>query len=165
MESATPGAERLKTVIGPVVSSLGCELWDAAITGPRGRRMLRVYIDAPGGVDLDDCVRVSRSLGPALAAAGVAMDDVDLEVSSPGAERRLRGLEDYRRFAGQRVRLRYRSGEESEGVVEGTLTHVDEASLAVADRDGRPHPVSLQAVVEVRLAVEFGAPERPRKRT
>jgi ribosome maturation factor RimP len=140
MESATPGAERLKTVIRPVVSSLGCELWDAAITGPRGRRMLRVYIDAPGGVSLDDCVRVSRSLGPALAAAGVAMDDVDLEVSSPGAERRLRGLEDYRRFAG-------------------------EASLTVADRDGRPHPVSLREVVEIRLAVGFGAPERPRKRS
>src|SRR6202022_4917139 len=82
-------------------NSVGCELWDLSLAGPPGRRLLRVYIDAPGGVDLERCVRVSRTLRPVLDDTSVGLGDVDLEVSSPGAERPPRGMKNYPRPLGE----------------------------------------------------------------
>jgi ribosome maturation factor RimP len=91
------------------------------------------------------------------------MEDVDLEVSSPGAERPLRGLDDYRRVVGRRVNVRYRT-DQSERVVEGTLSRVSDESLTVADGEGRPHEVSLEMIIEARLAVSFGQTDRGARR-
>ena len=106
-----------------------------SVGGAPGHRLLRVYIDAPGGVDIERCTRVSRTLRPMLDAAP-DLADVDLEVSSPGAERRLRGMDDYRRYTGSRVNVRFRSGGlpgegGAETVVEGRLSQVDDRELTV----------------------------------
>jgi ribosome maturation factor RimP len=148
--------------VQPVLAGLGCELWDLQLAGPPGRRHLRVYIDAPDGVDLELCARVARTLRPALDHASLGLDDADLEVSSPGAERPLRDLADYRRHVGERVRVRYRS-DDSERVIEGPLTAVDEVEITVQTGAGEGHPVSMADVAEARLAVDFGNHDRPRR--
>jgi ribosome maturation factor RimP len=158
----------IKSLVEPAVTSMGCELWDMALTGQKGRRLLRVFIDAPGGVDLERCSRVSRTLRPMLDAAP-DLADVDLEVSSPGAERRLRGMEDYRRYTGSRVNLRYRPAPEdeaagAESVVEGQLQQVDDRELTVLARGDRAVAVPIEALIEARLAVDFGGDDRPRAR-
>jgi ribosome maturation factor RimP len=154
--------------VEPAVTAVGCELWDMSISGPAERRLLRVFIDAPGGVDLERCSRVSRTLRPMLDAAP-DLADVDLEVSSPGAERRLRGMDDYRRFVGSRVNLRFRpapEGEEAgaESVVEGLLQQADDRQLTVTARGDRAIAIPLDAVIAARLAVDFGGDDRPHPR-
>lgn len=157
---ATTPMQQIRELVEPAVASAGCELWDLSLSGPAGRRLLRVYIDAPGGVDLERCARVSRTLRPAL---DVAAPDIDLEVSSPGAERPLRGRADYLRYIGSRVRLRARSGE-GEQVVEGQLVEVDDLALTVGDRQGHLTSVPTAQLLDARLAVEIGAPSRPRRK-
>jgi ribosome maturation factor RimP len=163
-----PAAGWLEDLVAPLVADCGCELWDLVLAGPRGRRRLRVLIDAPGGVDLERCAAVSRHLLPALEAVGPELGEVELEVSSPGAERRLRGMEDYLRFVGRRVNVRFRTGD-SETVVEGRLAAVGDEALVVEARSG-PIEVPMADVAEARGAVEFspsGAahPQRsPRRR-
>lgn len=162
MDKTSASLDPVRSLVEPAVSSVGCALWDLSLAGPPGRRLLRVYIDAPGGVDLERCVRVSRTLRPVLDQASLGLSDVDLEVSSPGAERRLRGVDDYLRSIGARVNTRFRHGD-AEGVVEGTLVQVTDEALLVARRDGLATEVPLADLREARLAVEFGGDDRPHR--
>ena len=95
----------LEKVIEPVVTGMGYELVDAQ--APNGGRLLRLFIDKPGGVTLDDCAAISRQLTRVLAVEGV--DYERLEVSSPGLDRRLRKASDFVRFAGQKAEVRMRT--------------------------------------------------------
>ena len=162
MDMPAVGVDTIRDAVEAAAQSLGCELWDIAMAGPPGSRMLRVYIDAPGGVDLDRCARLSRTLRPLLDDPAYGLEDVDLEVSSPGAERRLRGMDDYLRFIGERVNLRYRHGD-AEAVVEGALLRVTDETLTVAGAREESIEVPVEDLVQARLAVQFGGDDRPRR--
>ncbi len=94
----------LVSIIEPAVTGMGFELVDTQVSN-RGR-LLRIFIDKPSGVTVDDCAGVSRHLSRLFAVEGVDYDR--LEVSSPGLDRPLRKPEDFRRFAGQTVEVRMR---------------------------------------------------------
>jgi ribosome maturation factor RimP len=94
----------LNGLLGGTVAGLGYELVDVERSA-RGR-LLRLYIDKPGGVSVDDCAVVSRQVSRVLAVENV--DYERLEVSSPGLDRRLRDERDFARFAGQKARVRMR---------------------------------------------------------
>ena len=130
--------------------------------GVPGKRYLRVYIDRPGGVDIAACTAVSRALHRSIDD-DARWDDVELEVSSPGAERKLRGVDEIRRFLGERARVKFRRGD-SEVVVEGTLQALTADSLEVKART-EVVDVPLSQLVEARLAVEFGSDDRPPRGT
>lgn len=83
---------------------MGYELVDAQASN--GGRLLRLFIDKPGGVTLDDCAEISRHLTRVLAVEGIDYDR--LEVSSPGLDRPLRKEADFARFAGSRAEIRMR---------------------------------------------------------
>lgn len=94
----------LAEVLELTVHGMGFELVELQ-QSQRGR-MLRVFLDKPGGVTLDDCADVSRQLTRVFAVEGI--DYERLEVSSPGLDRPLRGERDFVRFAGQRAEVRMR---------------------------------------------------------
>jgi ribosome maturation factor RimP len=100
---------------------------------------------------------VSRVAGPLLDHANIIQGPYDLEVSSPGAERPLRNQQEYARFNGKRVNIRYQSGE-TETIVEGQLVAVDEAGIAVQSHGARGRApvivhITWDDVVAGRLAV------------
>jgi ribosome maturation factor RimP len=96
---------RLEKVVEPAVAGMGYELID--VQASNGGRLLRLFIDKPGGVTLDDCAAASRHLTRVLAVEGI--DYERLEVSSPGLDRPLRKETDFARFAGQRAEVRMRT--------------------------------------------------------
>jgi ribosome maturation factor RimP len=95
----------LENVIEPAVAGLGYELVD--VQASNGGRMLRLFIDKPGGITVDDCATVSRHLTRVLAVEGI--DYERLEVSSPGLDRPLRKGADFARFAGHKAEVRMRT--------------------------------------------------------
>lgn len=95
----------LENVIAPVVSGMGYELVD--LQSGQGGRLLRLFIDKAGGIDVDDCAAVSRQLSRVLEVEGVDYDR--LEVSSPGLDRPLRKSADFARFAGHKADVRMRT--------------------------------------------------------
>jgi ribosome maturation factor RimP len=125
----------IRALLEPTLNHMGYELYAVEQTGQSGRT-LRVSIDRAEAVTIDDCERASKVIGPLLDNAAMITGPYDLEVSSPGAERPLRRKEDYERFNGKRVNVRYRSGE-TESVVEGQLVAVDGAGIAVQARSVR----------------------------
>ena len=92
-------------MVEPAVSGLGYELVD--VQASNGGRLLRLFIDKPGGINVDDCAAVSRHLTRVLAVEGIEYER--LEVSSPGLDRPLRKGADFTRFAGQRAEVRMRT--------------------------------------------------------
>jgi len=119
----------IKELLEPTLNHMGYELYSLDQSGHSGRT-LRISIDHAEPITIEDCERVSRVAGPLLDHAKLIDGPYDLEVSSPGAERPLRNHQEYERFHGNRVNVRYRSGE-SETVVEGRLIAVDGAGIAV----------------------------------
>lgn len=94
----------LQATLERTLAGLGYELVDFERSG-KGR-LLRVFIDKPGGVNVDDCAAVSHHLSRVLAVEGI--DYERLEISSPGLDRPLKKERDFVRFAGQQVRIKVR---------------------------------------------------------
>ena len=94
----------LEALVEPVVAGMGYELVD--LQASSGGRFLRLFIDKPSGIDVEDCAAVSRQLSRVFEVEGVDYDR--LEVSSPGLDRPLRKQADFARFAGQKADVRMR---------------------------------------------------------
>ena len=146
----------IRELLEPTLRHMGYELYALEQSGQSGRT-LRVSIDRAEPITIDDCERVSRVVGPIIDNSRIIQGPYDLEVSSPGAERPLRGHGDYERFNGKRVNIRYRTGP-GETVIEGQLVAVDGAGIAVSAQGARGRaPVIVHIewddVVAGRLAV------------
>ncbi len=98
--------ERVRSIIGPGIHALGYELVDAELHGGGRHAVLRVYIDHPNGVTVDDCAAVSRQVSAVLDVDDPIPGQYTLEVSSPGLDRPLRRREDFSRFKGALIRIK-----------------------------------------------------------
>lgn len=96
----------LRKLLEPGVSAAGFELVDVEMVGSQHNPTLRVYIDGPQGVNVDDCARVSRQLSALLDVEDPLPGQYTLEVSSPGLDRPLVKPEDFRRFIGETIKVR-----------------------------------------------------------
>jgi len=99
----------LEALVEPVVAGMGYELVD--LQAANGGRFLRLFIDKPSGIGVEDCAAVSRQLSRVFEVEGVDYDR--LEVSSPGLDRPLRRQADFARFAGQKADVRMRTRDAS----------------------------------------------------
>lgn len=152
-ETASDIAELLR----PSLSHLGFEVVDVNWSGKGRGAVLRIVIDRPGGVTLDDCERASNTASAVLDAYDPIDASYRLEVSSPGAERPLRTLDEWRAALGRRVNVRVRNGE-SETVLEGRLVGVSDASAELQVRDRRTvrtEEVPLEQVAAARIVVDI----------
>ena len=131
------------------LAGLGYELVDLETS--RGG-LLRVFIDAPAGISVDDCARVSNHLTRAFAVEGIEYER--LEVSSPGLDRPLKRLEDYARFTGQQASLRLRLPREGRRRFEGRIVGVEGGEILL-EVEGKQHRFALVDVDRARLVPEI----------
>lgn len=110
----------------PLCLSEGVELVHVEYQREQAGRILRLYIDKPGGVTLDDCADISRQVGDLLDVSLASQSSYRLEVSSPGSKRPLGRLEDFERYAGRRVKLRTAQAIDGQKNFTGTLDGVSE---------------------------------------
>lgn len=97
--------ERIAEIVEPVVVAAGYELVHLELVGNRRHLVLRLYVDRPGGVTVDDCALVSERVGVVLDVEDPIAHRYTLEVCSPGIERGLYKKSDYQRFAGREVKI------------------------------------------------------------
>jgi ribosome maturation factor RimP len=138
--------ERARSAVLPVLANLGYELVEIGLVVSHGRRTLRVYIHRRGGVTLDGCAKVSKAVGPLLDDEGLFPGRYYLEVSSPGAERKLRTRDDFRIFVGSKVRIRTRPIEGKQRSIEGSIEDFSGDVVTVRQEAGRCVPVPLEDI-------------------
>ena len=140
--------------VEPVVTGMGYELVGVEFGGGPGNGRLRVYIDCPEGVTVDDCAAVSEQLSAALDVDDPIPDAYALEVSSPGLNRPLFGAEDFERFSGQRVFVRLGHALEGRKRFKGHLVGVDHDAVVV-EIDGDEWKLPLDGVEQAHLVVDL----------
>jgi ribosome maturation factor RimP len=115
----------------PITENVGVELVDVEYKKEGSSWFLRVFIDKPDGVDIDDCSRVSEQLSDQLDIVDPISNPYFLEVSSPGAERPLKKPADFQKAIGKPVHISMYEPVDGQKAVEGLLTNYDESSLEV----------------------------------
>lgn len=134
----------------PIVERAGCTLWDVEYVKEAGEWFLRVYIDRPGGVDIDCCEAVSRPLSDALDEQDPIQGSYTFEVSSAGLDRALKKPEHFQRCLGERVDLKLYRPVDGGRERTGALTGYEDGDVLV---DGVRF--AKKDVAQVRLHVEF----------
>jgi ribosome maturation factor RimP len=130
-------ASALRLVLEPTIDRLGCELVYVTLVESK-TRVLRVFIDAPGGITLDDCERVSRRVSDVLDVENVIEGEYNLEVSSPGINRPLVKHEHFEQVRGKEVFIQMQDLHLGRRKFKGPLIAVDEQAVVVSV-DGEPY--------------------------
>ncbi len=138
----------------PVVEELGCSLWDVEYVREGGEWFLRLYIDKEGGVDIDDCEKVSRAIDPILDEKDPIPDSYHFEVCSAGLERVLKRPRDFEQFMGSPVLVKLYTPKQGRKEFPGTLTGYEDGRVTVTV-GGETVTFEKSEVAMVRLRVEF----------
>jgi ribosome maturation factor RimP len=151
-------AEKVQELIEPTLRDLQIELVEVKYAKEGKNWVLKVFIDSPKGVDLDTCTMVSEKVSEILDKDDPVSDAYFLEVSSPGAERPLKGFEDYHRAVGKNVRITTYESIDGISVFEGTLEAVNDDHLSVAVKDKtrvKKVEIPTKIIASARLAIVF----------
>jgi ribosome maturation factor RimP len=147
--------ERVREIAAQVGASSGVEVVEVDMRGSGGARMLRVFIDKPGGVTHEDCANVSRELSTILDVEdAVPGGSYVLEVSSPGLDRKLSKPADFERFTGSRIKLTTRTPVNGSKHFEGRLQsfHEGRLTLGLIAPGKKPKPGAVAEKLEIELS-------------
>ncbi len=146
--------EAIEKLMKPVLVSMGYQLVELEFAKDMGRLILRLYIDKEGGITLDDCTQVSRAISAHLDVEDPISSKYDLEVSSPGVERPLRRAEDFKRFAGETIKLSTVEPLNGRQNYRGVLKGCDETQIFM-NVDGVDYTIPLAALHKARIVKDW----------
>jgi ribosome maturation factor RimP len=144
----TPLAEQLAT-------SLGMEVVLVEVGGGAGRGIVRIFIDQPGGVTLDDCERFSKRASVLLDVEDIVPFSYVLEVSSPGLDRPLVREADFLRYAGKMVRIRLRAALEGRKNLRGRILEAGHGRVRIELAAGGEVEIGLPDIEKANLVIEL----------
>lgn len=149
---------RIQEIAAPILQSHGLELVEAVCVGQGPRTVIRVFIDKPGGITLTDCEQAHRSLSPALDVIDPFPHAYTLEISSPGLDRPLRSVQDYRRLIGKPVTLKLREPIRAQWRLVGAVVEVDDRGVTLGIQQKKTTEtirVEFDQIALARRKVEF----------
>ena len=152
--------EEVRNLAEAVTLRRSLRLWDVEMVGQPGRMIVRVLVDADGGVDLDTVAAVSEELSRGLDLHDPLAGRYTLEVSSPGLERSLKSPEHFKLSMGERVTVKTKdklAGDSHR--IDGSIRAAHETSVTVADED-MVVDVPYDQIKSARTVFEWGAPAR-----
>ena len=147
--------KELYELLEPGVRALGFEMLTVETTGQGNSSVLRVYIDSPEGITVEDCARVSDQVSAILDVEDPLPNRYTLEVSSPGFDRPLCRLNHFEAVVGHKVKVRTTVQVDGRMRFTGTLTGVT-AEIVTLDIDGQVHAVPMDNILKARLVAGSG---------
>lgn len=144
------GSEELAKLLQPTIERLGYELSDFEARLSGGRGVLRVFIDKLDGIGLEDCEKVSLAVSALLDVEDPVAGQYDLEVSSPGLDRKLTKIAHFQRFKGEAVKVQMRFPIAGRRRFRGTLVSSDDENIVV-NVDGESHTLPMAMIDTARL--------------
>ena len=154
--------DQIRAIAERVAASRGLDVWDIQSRREAGGHVVRIFIDRPGpaaspeeSVSIVDCEQVNREIGTILDVEDPLPFTYTLEVSSPGLDRPLRSVDDYRRFSGRWAKVVVKEAVDNQKAFEGRLRGVDEEQVLLEAPNGRVHRLPVRLITRGRLEVEF----------
>jgi len=157
---------RVWEIVEPIALDAGLELVDVEHRREGHGAVLRLLIDKPGGVSLDELTRVSREVSDVLDADPEAVPgSYTLEVSSPGVNRPLTRPAHFAQFVGKRVHVRTRQPIEGRQSFRGVLASADDRGVVVTGDDGDAYAIAFDAIARANYQHDFTHGSRDRARS
>ncbi len=146
---------RTEQLVQPIIDENHFELVDVEYVKEGANWYLRVYADKEGGINIDDCVLISRALEAKLDEDDFIQEAYILEVSSPGLGRPLKKDKDFERSIGRDVEIKLYRPIEKQKEWEGTLVSYNNDSITIALEDGANMEITRSDIALIRLALDF----------
>lgn len=146
--------EIVEELITPCVQESGMELVDVEFVKEGGRWYLRIFIDKPGGIGIEDCGHISQKVDSLLDEKDPIPQAYHLEVSSPGIERPLKKLPDFSRFAGNVAVVTTFAPYNGKKNITGRIAAVRDDNIII-DSEGKELAIPFRQVASARLKAEF----------
>ena len=147
-------AGTVRSIVEPIIAGLGYMLWDVEYVKEGADMILRITIDSPEGIGIEDCEKVSRAIDPAIDEADPIEDSYRLEVSSPGVERILTRPEHFEACLGEKVEVRLYAPLDGRKQLTGILKAADGDKITV-EEDGGETEIPRDAVAKVSTVFEW----------
>lgn len=154
--------DKVRAIAERVAASRGLQIWDIQSRREVYGHVVRVFIDRPGpsatpddSVSIEDCEQINREIGVILDVEDPLPFSYTLEVSSPGLDRPLRAIEEYRRFSGRLAKVVVREAVDNQKAFEGRLRGVEQDEVLLEAPNGRLHRLPWRLITRGRLEVEF----------
>lgn len=144
----------VEDLVKPIINNLDLELWDVEFIKEGSELFLRIYIDKTGGVGIDDCEKVSKAIDKPLDELDPIDSPYNLEVSSPGIERKLVKPEHFEKFINSEVRIKLiRPDEKGEREYISVLKQFlqDKNQVVIETNDGNKKTINLKDTAYVKL--------------
>lgn len=139
----------------PIVDELNMEIVDIEYIKEGPHMYLRIYIDKDGGVNLDDCQKVSEKVSEILDEKDPIPDNYFLEVSSPGIDRPLKNDKDLKRSIGKDVEISLYKAVDRKKKLTGQLLNYDDENIYIKNEDSIESTIERNVISKINLAVNF----------
>lgn len=134
----------------------GIDVWDVEVLGSGKQRLIRIYIDKPEGVSHADCELISQQVGTVLDVEDIVPGGgYQLEISSPGIERKLHRIEHFQRFVGQKARVALREPIDGQRRFEARIAAVEDAVIVLETAAGKSIRVRMEQVEKANVKYEW----------
>ncbi len=144
--------KEVEGLVAPILERSEMELVDVVYRLESGRWVLRLFIDKPGGVNLDDCAFISHQVEDLIEVEDIIPQRYFLEVSSPGLDRVLKKERDFQRFCGEKASVRTRMARAGRRNFKGRIVRCEEGVLELEDTEGYRFQFQLHEIETARLA-------------
>jgi ribosome maturation factor RimP len=148
--------QRITGIVQRAAEREGIEVWAVDLLGSGSARVLRIYIDKPDGVTHADCELISSQVGTALDAEGLMPGDrYQLEVSSPGVERKLLKPEHFQRFKGHKALIALREPRDNRRRWEGVLAGLEDGCVVLQVAEGQSIRARMEEIEKANLKFDW----------
>ena len=153
--SAKKYEEIAENLVTPITESMGISVYDVEYVKEGSDHYLRIYIDKPGGVNINDCEAVSRAFSEKLDEADPIPDAYIMEVSSPGLGRTLKKDRHFEKSIGEDVDIKLFEAVEGSKEHSGVLKSFDKETVTITTEDGTDKSFSRKGIASTRLKIDF----------
>jgi len=150
-----PIAERIDKIAAQSAKENGVEFVHSEIVGSKRNMTVRIYIDKPAGVSLEDCSTVSRAIEAVIDADDFIPSPYVLEVSSPGLERPLFSIQDFEKFAGKKAKVKTSDAIDGQANFNGRITAVEGSEIVFEDKTNGTVRIPFDKVAKANLKVDL----------
>lgn|SRR5690606_18435017 len=147
--------QRIRDIAIKAANDNGVEFVHLEIAGTKRNQIVRVFADKEGGITIDDCSNVSRSIEEVMDADDFMPGSYVLEVSSPGLDRELYSLEDFVKFSGKLAKIKLKADFDGPKSLNGRIVGVEETEIAFDDRSAGKVVFPYSAVAKANLKVDI----------
>ncbi|MBI4428054.1 MAG: ribosome maturation factor RimP [Ignavibacteriales bacterium] len=140
---------KIEGSILPILEAKNAFLVDVQVRSERGEQFIQALVDTDEGVTIEQCAEISRELSRVLRVQEAVGDDYHLEISSPGIDKPLKLLRQYRKNIGRKYRVRYRMDTEARSLT-GTLAGVAGERITFSSDTGEPLTLEFSQIIETK---------------